>query len=71
MGRHDVCGDLIRRVYAGPANGLCVVASTHRPGRDSLSAGAEPGWWRAGQAILASSRVHQNSVPSVQMQRRV
>ena len=56
---------------AGPANGQCAVASTHRPGRDSLSAGAEPGWWSAGQAILASSRVHQNSVPSVQMQRRM
>ena len=45
--------------YCGPANGLYAVASTHRPGRASLSAGA------AGQAILASSRVHQNSVPSL------
>lgn len=63
--RSDLAG------YAGPANGLYAVASTHRPGRDSLSAGAEPGWWRAGQAILASSRVHQNSVPSTQMECRM
>ncbi len=55
----------------GPTNGHCAVACTHRPGREGLSAGAETRWWAAGQAILASSRVHQNSVPPTQMQRRM
>ena len=40
-----------------------------RPGKDSASAGAELVWRIARQA--AFSRVHQNSVPSVQMQCRM
>lgn len=50
-----------------PANGLFAVAVTHRPGRDSTSAGAELMRRSERQAILASTRVHRNSVPSVQM----
>lgn len=48
---------------------LLAVVSTRRPSQDSVSAGAELGRWRD-QAIEASF-VHQNSVPSVQMHRRM
>src|SRR3954453_18448898 len=54
------------RAYAHSIHGLCAVVLTHRPGKDSASAGAELVWRIVRQA--AFSRVHQNSVPSVQMQ---
>ena len=57
------------RAYALSIHGLCAVVLTRRPGKDSASAGAELVRRIARQA--AFSRVHQNSVPSVQMQCRM
>ena len=57
------------RTYAQSIHSLCAVVRTRRPGKDSASAGAELVWRIARQA--AFSRVHQNSVPSVQMQCRM
>ena len=55
----------------GSTNGLFAIAVTRRPGRDALSAGAELVRWRVPQAIFPCVRVHQNSVPSVQMHCRM
>jgi hypothetical protein len=54
-----------------PTYSSCAVIFTRRPGKDRTSAGAELGVVLLRQAILASSRVHQNSVPSTQIQCRI
>ena len=56
----------------GPLDRLCAVILTRRPGQDGASASG--GAWMVDgrdQAMVASCLVHQNWVPSIQMQRRI
>ena len=57
------------QAYAQSTHGLCAVVLTAVPARTAPPPGAELVWRIARQA--ANSRVHQNSVPSVQMQCRM
>src|SRR3982751_2229556 len=61
----------------GEATALFAVVGTRRPGQDSVSVSVSARAERSGAEVvnaaqpMAASLVHQNSVPSSQMQRRI